>query len=53
MAFDPIEVYVQWEKYDYIPNDKDDENYCDVYMTIAYNDKIIAKIGTRRFEIAD
>lgn len=52
-TFDSIEVYVQWEKYDYIPNDKDDENYCDIYMTIAYNGKIIAKIGTRRFEIAD
>ncbi len=52
-TFDPIEVYVQWEKYDYMPNDKDDENYCDVYMTIAYNSKIVAKIGTRRYEVRD
>lgn len=53
-TFDPIEVYVQWEKYDYRPNDNDDENYCDVYMVIiSYNSKIIAKIGTRRYEIRD
>lgn len=53
-TFDPIEVYVQWEKYDYRPNDNDDENYCDVYMVIiSYNSKIIAKMGTRRYEIRD
>lgn len=52
-TFDPIEVYVQWEKYDYIPNDKDDENCCDVYMTITYDGKIIAKMGTHRYEVGD
>lgn len=52
-TFDPIEVYVQWEKYDYIPNDMDDENYRDVYMTINHNGKVIAKLGTRRYEERD
>ena len=51
--FDPIEVYIQWYVYSYMPNDKDDENREDVYMTITHNEKVIAKMGTHRFKISD
>ena len=51
--FDPIKVYIQWEKYIYTPNDKDDENCCDVYMTIIHDGKTIAKLGTQQYEVRE
>lgn len=51
--FDPIEVHIQWEKYVYTPNDKDDENCRDVYMMIIRDGKVIAKLGTQQYEIRE
>lgn len=49
--FDPIEVYIQWEKYIYTPNDIDDKNCRDIYMMIIRDGKIIAKLGTQQYEV--